>query len=130
MLQRHFVYAKVGIVQKAKLIDGRAAGLKILHHLPGHRRRIGRNAARGDAMIGDEHRHPGMFELRRMPALPYGKPFGQSLQAAERAWRFGQFAFPGPSLLARRFIRARHRRQQLPHFIERRFMLRHAHTAC
>jgi hypothetical protein len=34
--------------------DGRATGEKVLDHLPGHVARVGRDAARGDAVVGRE----------------------------------------------------------------------------
>ena len=72
------------------LVDGRAAGGKIRHHLRGDGRRIGRDAARGDAMIAGEHGDGDAIEPRRFAALPLRQPDREFFEPAEAARRLCQ----------------------------------------
>ena len=74
----------------AELVDGRAAGLEIGHHLARHLGWKGRHALGGDAVIAGEDQHPDVIQCRRMTALPGRQPFGNFLQPAQRTGRFGQ----------------------------------------
>ena len=55
VVERHLVDSQVGVDRLAQLVHRGAAGDEILHHLRGHRGRIGRDAARRDAVIAGEH---------------------------------------------------------------------------
>ena len=68
-LDRH--HAQFGGSGFGDLVDGRAACGKIRHHLRGDGRRIGRDAARGDAVIAGEHGDGDAIQPRqfRGPAI-------------------------------------------------------------
>jgi hypothetical protein len=81
-----------------ELIDGGAPVLEVLHHLLGDCGRIGRDAARGDAMGAGKHRDARPLDPRLGAALPAGQPFGDLLQAAQRARRLGQLGLAADHL--------------------------------
>ena len=83
---------ELGARGPAELIDGSAAGDEVRDHLRRHRRRIGGDAARRDAVVAGEHHDARALQPRRMPALPGGEPDRQLLEPAERARRLGQLA--------------------------------------
>ena len=91
----HLVDPQVGIDHPAQLVHRGAAGDEVLHHLRRDRGRIGRDAARRDAVIGGENDGAGMVEARRVPTLPGREPGRQLFEPAERAGRLGQLAFAG-----------------------------------
>ena len=72
------------------LVDGRAAAGKIRHHLRGDGRRIGRDAARGNAVIAGEHGDGDAIQPRRFPALPLRQPDREFFEPAEAARRLCQ----------------------------------------
>jgi hypothetical protein len=91
-LDRH--HAQFGAGSFGDLVDRRTAAGKICHHLRGDIRRIGRDAARGNAMIGSEHRDGYMVQPRQFAALPARQPDRQLFQTAEAARRLRQNLLP------------------------------------
>jgi hypothetical protein len=89
-LERQFVHLQADAERLAKLVDGRAAGLEIGHHLGRHGLRKGRDGLVDDAVIAGEHRGKRTLDGRRMAALPGGEPLGDLLQPAEGAGGLGQ----------------------------------------
>ncbi len=87
-------HVEFGAGQRGELVDGGAAGSKIRHHLRGDLRRIGRDAARGDAVITGEHRDRDPLQSRRGVLLPSRPPDRQFFEAAEAARRLGQVLLP------------------------------------
>jgi len=93
LVQRHFVDAQIGIGQRRQLVDRTTAGDEVLHHLRRHLGRIGRNAARSDAVIAGEDANARALDPRRMAALPQAHPAGDFLEPAERTGGLGQLSF-------------------------------------
>ena len=83
-------HAQLGGSGFCDLADGRAAGGEIRHHLRGDRRRIGRDAARGDAVIAGEHGDGDALQTRLLAALPSREPDREFFEAAEAARRLCQ----------------------------------------
>ena len=46
----------------------RATGQEVFHHLPGHIARIGRHAARGQAVVASKHHQLRVFQFGRFTA--------------------------------------------------------------
>ena len=113
-----FVDAQVGVDGGGELVDGGPAVEEVLHHLLRHFRRIGRNAALGDAVGAGEHRDPGPFDARMGAALPAGQPFGDLLQAAQRARRLGEFGLAAHHFGPGGEVGTGHFPQDPAHFVE------------
>ncbi len=81
-------------------------------------RRIGRDAARRDAMGAGEHRDARMLDPGMGAALPRGQPFGDFLEPTERPRRLGELGLAAHHLGAGRKIRSRQLAQDAAHFVE------------
>ena len=101
-LQRH--HRKLGSGDAGELVDRRAAGGEIRHHLVRHLGREGRHALRGDAVRSGEHHHLHLVELRHGAALPARQPGGDLLETPEAALRLGQRVLAGERGLGRRLV--------------------------
>ena len=89
-LQPHLIDLKFRVEGLAELVDRRAAGAEVGHHLHRDLCREGRYALRRDTMIAGKHAHPRMVDPRRMAALPQAHPAGNFLESAQRSGGFGQ----------------------------------------
>ena len=114
----HLIDLETDVEDAAELVDRGAAGDEVLHHLRGHRGRIGRNAARGDAVIAGEDQGARMVEPRRVPRLPGGEPDRQLLEPAESAGGLGQLRLAGRRRGAGLEIGARQMGQQRADLIQ------------
>ncbi len=76
------------------LVDGRTADCEIRHHLCGDRLRIGRDAARRDAMIAGKDRNGDALEPRNFAALPARQPYGKLFETAKASRRLCQRLLP------------------------------------
>jgi hypothetical protein len=70
-------------------IDRGAAGEEVLHHLPGHFLREGRDAGLGRAVVAGADQHVRRRDARRQAALDQAELQGQFFEAAERAGGLG-----------------------------------------
>ena len=86
--------AKLGGSGLGDLVDGRTACGKIRHHLRGDGLRIGRDAARGDAVIAGEDGDGDALQKRLLAALPLRQPDREFFEAAEAARRLCQILLP------------------------------------
>ena len=120
MVEIQLVDAQVGVDRAGELVDGGAAGQEVLHHLLRHFRGIGRDAARGDAVIAGEDGDARALDARLGAALPGGQPFGDLLQPAERARRLGQLGLAAHHMGLRFEVRSRQVAQDAAHLVERR----------
>ena len=75
-----------------QLVDRRAAGFEIGHHLHRHLGRKGRHAARRNAMIARKDHHLGCRDPRPSVAAPARIPGREVLQPAKRRGGLGQLA--------------------------------------
>ena len=87
--QREIEDLEPEIVRNADLVDRRAAGREILHHLRRHARRERRDSLFDDTVIAREHRHQRPRHGWRA-AGPCSQPFGDFLESPERPGRLGQ----------------------------------------
>jgi hypothetical protein len=87
-------YAELGGRRFCDLVDGCTAGGKIRHHLCGDGLRIGRDAARGDAVIAGEHGDGDPLQPRHLAALPLRQPDREFFEAPEAARRLCQILLP------------------------------------
>ena len=126
LVEVHLVDPQIGVDDLAELVHRRAAGDEVLHHLRRHRRRIGRDAARGDAVIAGEDAGARMIEPRRVAALPGGEPMRQFLQAPERAGRLGELALAQHRRGAGLEIGAGQMRHQRADLVQARRHFRHS----
>ena len=122
----HLVDLETGVDDPAELVDRRTAGDEVLHHLRRDRGRIGRNAARGDAVVAGKDQGAGMVEPRRVPRLPGREPDRQLLEPAERAGRLGQLRLTQGRRGAGLEIGARQMGQQRADLVQIRNRLVHA----
>ena len=76
-------------VLAAEDVDGRAAGKKIFHHLPGDFLRVGGDARFGRAMVASEHQHLWLPQLGRQALLDQADLQRYLLQCAEGTERLG-----------------------------------------
>ena len=96
LLQRQRHDAKLGVAHARKLIDGRAAGGEICHHLRRDLGRIGGDALRRHAVIAGKDQDLDAVEAWRIAALPQAEPTHRLLQTPQASGRLGQ-----PRLAAR-----------------------------
>ena len=118
MVEIELVDAQVGVDRAGELVDRGAAVQEVLHHLLGDFRRIGRDAAPGDAMRAGEDGDPRPLDARLGAALPAGQPFGELLQPAERARRLGQLGLAAHHMGLRFEVRSRQVAQDAAHLVE------------
>ena len=88
----HLVDPQIGVDHPAQLVDRGAAGDEVLHHLRRDRGRIGRDAARRDAVIGGEHdgARDGRARAGGAPARSRARPPApRAGRARRRAWSAG-----------------------------------------
>ncbi len=105
---------------RADLVDRGAAGREVLEHLPVDLGRIGRDAARRDAVACGEDRDERSFDRRRRLALPGGEPFDEPFEPAEAAGGLRQVALALAHRRGRGLVRAGHHGYQSAHVVERR----------
>ena len=70
------IYLKVDIERLAKLVNGRAASLKVANHLHGYFTGISRNTLRRNAVIPGKNMGAHIIHGRRMASLPGCQPMG------------------------------------------------------
>ncbi len=87
-------HPQIGAGQPRDLVDRRAAAGKIRHHLFGDGLRIGRDAARGHAVIAGKDRYRDAIKPRNFAALPVRQPCCQLFETAETSRRFCQRLLP------------------------------------
>ncbi len=76
-------------------VDRGAPGREVGHHLRRHLRRVSRDSALGDAMVGSDDHHADAAELmRRARSLDGADPGGQVFEPAERAGGLGELQLP------------------------------------
>jgi len=76
------------------LVDGRAAGGKIRHHLGSHFGGISRHALLRDPVIAHEHKNVDAIEARHASPLPTGEPKNDIFEPPQAARRLGELALP------------------------------------
>ncbi len=72
------------------MINGRAAGSKVRHHLHRHFGRIGGDTLPAHAVIAGKHEYLDVIEPRRIAPLPVREPSGEVFEPTEAARRFGE----------------------------------------
>ena len=78
----------------AKLVDGRAAGLKVPHHLLGDFLRERADALLHHAVIAGEDKTFAVLDLRPVGLLPFRHPDGKLFQLPEGSRRLCQLVLP------------------------------------
>ncbi len=118
LVERHLVDAQVGVGEAGKLVHRRPAGDEVLHHLRRHLRRIGGDAARGDAVVAGEDRDARALHGGFGPPLPGGQPDRDLLQPAERTGGLGELGLPLLGQRGRLQVGTRHLGQEFQDFLE------------
>ncbi len=89
-VERQLEYLQPEVAGQTELVDRRASGGEILHHLTRDGLRKGRDAAIGDAVVGGKDGDERPVHRRLRICLPGGEPLHQFLHPAKAAGRLSQ----------------------------------------
>ena len=118
-LERQLVDLQAQPETLAELVDGRAAGAEIRHHLRGDALGKGGDAAGDDPVVGSEDGDERIPHRRVGAALPSGQPFDEGLEPAEAPGRLRQRRVARADCPDRGRVRRRELSYQVADVVER-----------